>query len=75
MKKVICFLGALLFVMTGCATKSQSTETSKSSTTTSIEKVKLLQVRQRKKLRFSLLKSMAINIVTPSQQKVIRCRN
>ena len=37
MKKVICFLGALLFVMTGCATKSQSTETSKSSTT-SIEK-------------------------------------
>ena len=38
MKKVICFLGALLFVMTGCATKSQSTETSKSSTTTSIEK-------------------------------------
>ena len=38
MKKVICFLGALLLVMTGCATKSQSTETSKSSTTTSIEK-------------------------------------
>ena len=38
MKKVIFFLGALLFVMTGCATKSQSTETSKSSTTTSIEK-------------------------------------
>ena len=38
MKKVICFLGALLLVMTGCTTKSQSTETSKSSTTTSIEK-------------------------------------
>ena len=42
MKKVICFLGALLFVMTGCATKSQSTETSKSSTTTSIEKSETL---------------------------------
>lgn len=38
MKKLICFLGALLLVMTGCATQSQSTETSSSSTPASTEK-------------------------------------
>ena len=47
MKKVICFLGALLFVMTGCATKSQSTETSKSSTTTSIEKIETVKSEEK----------------------------
>ena len=38
MKRLICFLGALLLVMTGCATQSQSTETSSSSTPASTEK-------------------------------------